>query len=201
MVKTRHSVKVSNMSSDMKATVRKFAENVCHDPGMVDYECKITKNAFLTDDGRLVTFEQPGIQKSFWFGYSDCGQGLSYEDNNERFDKVTANKLRYFYMVNLKNMFVVLRKINPNDSFNHAYICNKYYEGKMAFVKIISDWDFDEKYINDKNLDARRMTNDEIKIYNDMIKNECRRYVKRLNSYCKRYGDSKLNFNTYWCDR
>ena len=44
------------------------------------------------------------------------------------------------------------------------------------------------------------MTETDIIAYNAVIKTERKRFATRLNSYIKRYGDSKIDIDSYWID-
>jgi len=56
-----------------------------NDERMVKYD--MSKIAYLVPicDGKyIISLSKPTLEKEFHFGYSDMGQGLSYEENNER---------------------------------------------------------------------------------------------------------------------
>lgn len=153
------------------------------------------KNAVEMHDGSIVLFENIDIDKHFWFGYSDRGQGMSYEDNNERVEFIEKNKLSYFYHANLKKCFIKLFKINANNKYRKAYLCKNYDESNICIVHMYTDYEFNKLTEN-----PVEMTETDIIAYNAVIKTERKRFATRLNSYIKRYGASKIDIDSYWID-
>ena len=153
------------------------------------------KNAVEMHDGSIVLFENPAIENHFYFGYSDRGQGISYDDNNKRIEFIEKNKLSYFYRHNLKNCFSKLFKINVNNVYRKAYLCKNYDESNICIVHMYTDYEF-----NHLTFKPVEMTEADIIAYNAVIKTERKRFATRLNSYIKRYGVSKIDIDSYWID-
>lgn len=167
-----------------------------NDTNMNTYCNNKVKNAVEMHDGSIVLFENPAIEKHFYFGYSDCGQGVSYDDNNNRIEFIKKNKLSYFYRHNLKNCFAKLFIINTNDKYRKAYLCKKYDKANICTVNMYDDYE-----VNILKFKPVEMTEDDIIAYNKIVKIERKRFVTRLNSYIKKYRDSKIDIDSYWADR
>ena len=61
--------------------------------------------------GKVIAFEKRTIDKDFWFGYSDLGQGLSYEENNARVKHNQENVVAFFINSNLSDLNKIIDSI------------------------------------------------------------------------------------------
>ena len=186
----------NKMNSELKNIIsNEYAKVWGEGSHMQTYCVKRAKNAVLMHDGSVIIFDNNSIDKNFYFGYSDCGQGVSYEDNNERIQNINDNLLSYFYRHNLNNIFHSLRKINPNNKYRKPYIVTNYKGSNICVLETYNDYDFNN--LAEKPVE---MTDDDIAAYNKVIKIERKRFVTRLNSYIKKYGTTKLTVDSYWAD-
>jgi len=67
----------------------------CWDDKMAKFCTSKIADAIETPIG-IVKIEKRRIENSFWFSYSECGQGLSYEENNSRIENIKKRKYEYF---------------------------------------------------------------------------------------------------------
>ena len=71
---------------------------------MIDYCVKQAAVFIPVANNGIAVIDKPHIETDFYFGYSDCGQGLSYEENNERVNHVSDNLAEYFVNYNLRDI-------------------------------------------------------------------------------------------------
>ena len=62
----------------------------------------------LEVNGMIVVAEKPELQTSFYFGYCDMGQGLSYEENNIRTEQVKKHEDEYFTERNTEGLTKII---------------------------------------------------------------------------------------------
>ena len=144
--------------------------------------------AFKFDDGRYMIFSKPHIETSFCF--HDEGDDYEfYKDLKSADEKMTA----YFRAENLNRYNTWIKKLEDGDDI---YV--KCYNNRLPFkvdlhTKMYA-WETpmdDEKKITDS---ERERLIDAFKWCKSLLE-------KRLNTYLKKYGVSKLHTWTYWADR
>jgi hypothetical protein len=186
------------------------------DERMLDYERKKFSYAVRLENGGILYFEKPSIKTEFCFGYSSCGQGPEYDEANE--ECRAANSENYFLQANLGSMDEEIKALECNCRYDwekgegsRAYdgmtwylvrqeYCNQTEQLNLYEFHAYREWDIKDKpwifkegnYI--KMSDADRMT------ILEAMRHERNKFEKRLRTYLKRYGTSKLRTWTYWLD-
>lgn len=168
------------------------------------------ETTYITElaNGDIYAYKKPSIKKDFCFGYGIYGMCSKEEMNGaERMREKAENDKKYFIDKNLED--INQRISNLENVLYGKYEAYKYgsYTGqphgtKLKTYSVVSEWDNPE---NDpgrwvKLIDVEKLTNDEIA---ELIKgwNVVKEmYIKRLNTYLKRYGLSKVNAWTYLRD-
>lgn len=193
--------------------MREWAK-VWQDKSMLDYERKCFSGAVRLQNGGIVYFEKPRIKTEFCFGYSSCGQGPSYDEavKAER----AADTEDYFLSSNLDGMDEEIKALEYNCHFPENEYSSRYY-GKTWYIQrqsydsqaeplnlwVFRAWrEYDVKNepwrytpgTYEKMTDADRQT------ILDGLRRERDKFEKRLRTYLKRYGTSKLRTWTYWLD-
>jgi hypothetical protein len=173
------------------------------DERMADFCTKQLWDA-IDVNGKLVVGKKPDLQSEFYFGYSDCGQGLSFEENNDRMDTVSRNKIRYFIEQNIEPLNKIVEKFKTS-YFVYVYnVCYGdtpigLYEAKFANYNLLAEG---ETPYRNKQIKAeyRELTKQEretlIKFYEGFIE----KHTKRVLNYAKRFGNN-ISINSYWIDR
>lgn len=188
-----------------------------------DYFIKKISDAMKTNDGLLIAFEKPHIKTHYCFGYGYCGVTNSEEmkeaSDRERYARENA---AYFLRQNTKdikdNIYFIESYLlyknghyeqarafyekytnNYNDFLRDAFIIKQYpdYKTCLASIKFIDrgrDYEIQKEWI------IREATQQEVRAYLFMLKNELEKLNKRLNTYLKRFGLSKLHTWTYLID-
>lgn len=210
-VKESYSVKDSPLYGLYKEGMIKVWKN---DNKMVDYELKKVNYIVPLNNGDYFIIDKPSIEKSFCFGYSDCGQGQSFEEAQEA--AAAADNEKYFMEKNLHDINKIIAefetKRTPGSEYRGElkfYKSYKYSGGEELHQKAIrtyysyetldenGDLAKDQKYLN---YTFEELTESEIEAIIAGYKEVKRQFVKRLNTYLKKYGTSKLHIWTYWLD-
>lgn len=171
------------------------------DSHMIDFCVKNTTRVVkLTDGVRLVSFEKKRIDTDFYFGYSDCGQGMSYEECSEAQRNASKNIEDYFVNKNMWRAGFDDDIEALNDPSKKLYIGVHYYKGKnLYYWRCVEPWHV-EGEVNRGDLILCDNQKENRAILIDAIKEERAAYEKRLKAYLKRYGTKKMTINTYWVD-
>lgn len=185
------------------------------DERMLDYNRKRFNYAVRLENGGILYFEKPSIKTEFCFGYSTCGQGAEYDEANEACRK--ANSEEYFLRANLDPYDEEIKALECNCEYDHENGERCYsYEGKAWYLvrqdynsqtAPLNLWEFhaycpwsvkNEPYRYPKEL--VKMSDADRKTILAAAKHERDKFEKRLHTYLKRYGTSKLRTWTYWVD-
>ena len=174
----------------------------------------------LKIDGYYLPIEKERIQKDFCFGagqngittteeWNNANDMASYARNSEKYfiqenlGKInkTITELEYFLLENWEEQKDFYNKNNNllsySIQFQKPYIL-KCYEHKVQ-LDFISQSDFENKHwLNDNKI--KELTKQEIKEILEAIKQEKENFTKRLNTYLKKYGLSKINSWSYISD-
>ena len=149
-----------------------------------DIDYYVNETSSVVDiDGHLVWFEKPRLQTKFCFGYSDIGQGMSYDECNRVCSSFGAKQ---FKDRNLFGFDKELKEIEQKD----LYLI-QYFKGTNIYK-----CDFYKYPDGDVILCTPSMKEQ----YRNALLAERKKFEKRLNSYIKRYGMSKIRTWTYWAD-
>ena len=152
----------------------------------------------------IFIINKPSIKKEFYFGYSDCGQGLSYEENNDRMDTVSRNKIRYFIEQNIEPLNKTIENLKTSH-FVYVYnVCYGdtplgLYQVKFANYNLIAEG---ETPYRNKQINAgyRELTKEEREILIKFYEGFIEKHTKRVLNYAKRFGNN-ISISSYWIDR
>lgn len=165
-----------------------------NDEKMVDFCMKQIAYIVELENGGLVALEKPRIKKNFCFGYQlSRYDSESYDTANEMADHA-AKSTEYFIEKNMEQVKSWIDTLNDKDGI---YSGAKYYKSPdnsvVQDITVIPYWQTprpEHQPITDKDRAAL------IAGWKQVGKD----FLKRLNSYLKRYGMSKVNTWSYWVD-
>ena len=174
-----------------------------NDPRMRDYCLKTTSNCVRTSFGGLVTFEKPSIETKFCFGYHDSATDTeSYDGANEQCENFGEKQ---FLAKNLSEMKQVLTLFEKGKTESYQSTKNLYFTKRYGGESNIYHFVFLDEYTAEH--DAWKWPSGLIKATDNDFqkcyaaqKEEYTKFEKRLKSYLKKYGTSKLQKWTYWAD-
>lgn len=172
------------------------------------YESKNYEYA-LNFDNNFLCFDKPDIETSFCFGYGLNGVSSQedYEGAREQEKNMETNQ-QAFINANLEDLNKSIKDLqdfidnffdNKNTCFssryNKIFICKNSYN-HLAFLA----WSWDYDNIRDKEMIIREATKEDLLLIIEVYKQQIENFKKRLNTYLKRYGLSKLRTWTYLVD-
>ena len=152
---------------------------------------------FMELNKYIIPFEKLNITKDFWFGYSDMGQGRSYEENNKLMDEIRKDKFKHFLNHNIQG---ITNKIQLLEDYINGTTSMKFYfvqtysdSQKVAHIACREFWqqDVDE---------ANKLTIEEAKCYLDYLNEYLTLCENQCLTYFKKYSD-KITIKSYWIDR
>lgn len=177
---------------ELKAQYKVLLADVWGDERMIDYCSKKADVVVKTEQGFLIEVEKENIETSFCFGYR-----LSHTDTEE-YD--AANKMAeyarksesYFIEKNLAGLKNTIKHLSENELYaQDHYISQKNHILKNVIT--LKSWEEPKE-------DYIKLSDSDKELIIEAYKVELERFEKRLNTYLKRYGTSKLHTWSYWQD-
>lgn len=156
----------------------------CNDKGTANYLLtNISTAAYIGD--KLAVFCKPTIETSFCFDDENEAALYTYHNFNEE----------YFIASNLHDC-EELRLLNKRD-FENLYIIRRYQNENIWRVTSNRNDDI-ERFYDAKNYE--KLTAKQEQVVQSILLEEKEKFTKRLQSYLKRYGLSKIKKWTYWAN-
>lgn len=180
------------MNKEQKEFLRNAFEEVwSKDSSMIDYCVKESDGYVVFDNGFIFAFEKPRIETSFCFGYSLSRYDSESYDNANNMVEFSKTNEQYFIDENIKQLTVY-------DMKNEYIALRKYEDSKFVYL-------VNKRYYEDRPYMFRgevlfELSKDEIKRLIEENNNMFERFKKRLNTYLKKYGLSKIKSWSYWRD-
>ena len=163
----------------------------------------------LKFDDCFLGFKKPSIQTRFCFGYGQ--NGISTEEDYEGARSQERNmetNQQAFINANLEDLNKSIKNLqefidnffdNKNTCFssryNKIFICKNSYN-HLAYLA----WSWDYDNIRNKDDIIKEATKEDLLLIIEVYKQQIENFKKRLNTYLKRYGLSKLTTWTYLVD-
>lgn len=150
-------------------------------------------------NGYLIPIEKPRIEKNFCFGYS-----LSRYDS-EDYDRANKMSLHaktnedYFLEENRKQITSMIDAFYKYNCFVRIHYYNAPKDTKIRCIEFVSDYDKWNMSEEQKSKLEPILEADKELLINAYIE-EQKAFEKRLASYLKRYGLSKVRSWSYWQD-
>ena len=136
----------------------------------------------------LMAFNKPSIKTSFCYSYDevmDCHAGT---DTYRQAQKACDVKAITFFNDNLEDLNRQLKNLQDEK----IYYIKNYYNNELA-IKFVTER-YAERFPAEIISEA---TEEDVKILIEAVKEEIEKFTKRLNTYYKRYGLTKLRTWTY----
>ena len=184
-----------------KETIQEYLQEVnekiwAGDTHMQEYCRKQCSDVFKSTGGHLVEFEKPSIKKDFCFGHGQ--NGISTEEESEiAFSNAQYARTNegYFLQENLEQFDEWMEMLNGKDKL---YLMRNYCKPcKMACVRTET---YFWHYQWDREKIVEELSAADIEKLKEIVLSEKAKFTKRLNTYLKRYGLSKVHSWTYLVD-
>lgn len=145
--------------------------------------------------GKLIALEKPGIKTDFYFGE----HGFDYDEKTR--EAARAEKSEDFF-INENLSQLDGEKWLKKENYNH-YIGIKYQRApENTRIYQVYDVPFCYVYEGRFKTDGKiELTENDVQTLLKAYENQKIRFKKRLKTYLKRYGLSKVSCSTYWADR
>lgn len=162
-------------------------------------------------DGGLVYIQSGSLETDFCFGYSNLGQGPTYDECHAAANKARTDE-SYFISENTDKLRDILNRLDDDWAYkNNRYLwldsCDtsgRWYLDKSNIcpdatnaVDCLHSWQRD-KYNRGE---YRKLSADDKERLIVAYKHALALREKRCRAYLKRYGLSKIRVSTYWMDR
>lgn len=163
---------------------------------MQDFIAKECSDVFKTEAGYLIVFDKPRIKKDFCFGHGQNGISTQEEVeiacHNAAYARTNEN---YFLEENLEQFEEWLKMLDGDEKL---YLVPQHYKPtKVACIR--SEYYF-QRYEWERKKILEELSQSDIEKLKQVIISEKEKFTKRLNSYLKRYGLSKIHSWTYLVD-
>jgi hypothetical protein len=185
------------MNNSFKDLVKAEFEKVWKtDKKMVEYCMKKTSGIVQFEDGCFYCFEKPTIRTRFCFGYGQNGISTDEEFEDAVEARRNASTKEYFFAENLA-IFDDLENM-LNDDTTKLYSVGQY-DGTVNLSGVKSD---EEERIFGKifGVIKSELTPVDRLMLKRELENQKKMFIKRLETYWKRYGASKFKTWTYLVD-
>ena len=172
------------------------------------YESKKYEYA-LKFDNNFLCFDKPIIETSFCFGYGQ--NGISTEE-----DYKIASEQEHFFNTKQQafinaNLEALNKSIEDIETFISQWIDKeeKFFSSRYNKIFICKNscdhlaylaWSWDYDNIRNKDAIIKEATKEDLLLIIEVYKQQIENFKKRLNTYLKRYGLSKLTTWTYLVD-
>lgn len=185
-----------------KEDLKKYYYDVFKTDKMVNYCMNKIANIIELSNNTIIIIDKPTIKKSFCFGYGFCGISTEEEENNAyKMSQVAKTNHDYFMQENLKH---INEKIEEIKNSYKVYIFNQYY--RQSKNNILRTYNCIKYVTEEEDLLSNNYENveeisetDKLKIIEglEQVKKD---FIKRLETYLKKYGLSKIRSWTYLSD-
>ena len=185
---------------------------VWQDQSMLDYNRKRFSGAVRLTNGGILFFEKPRIDSSFCFH----DEGPQYEFYQHMMADRETRLRDYFLHKNLDAMDEEIRALEcnchfPEGEYHSHYYCKTWYlqrcryTGETAPLRLWqarawSDYDVEHETWRYEPGTYEKMCDEDRLAILEGLKREREKFDKRLQTYLKRYGTSKIRTWTYWAD-
>ena len=158
----------------------------------IKYWMSETSAVVELENNEIHLIQKQKIQTSFCFGYGYCGISDEESENNAyKMANHAKTQESYFINQNLKFFDARIKELTENEE---VYTCRKYFDNEKVVEYITRD------AYRFENMKVRKLSDTEKEKLLEAYKTEKAKMEKRLNTYLKRYGLSKIKSWSYLSD-
>lgn len=174
-------------------------------PSMQEYARKTLAYVVELPDGTIIDFDKPKIQKDFCFGAGMYARATEEEmEEAERMVKHARTSEKFFKIKNLEeingqieNLYQALN--GEYEVYTSLRYCGQENGSRLknySICRISQNPEYEPRYwINCR--DLKKCGKDEIEIILSGLKEVRKAFAKRIDTYLKKYGTSKVNAWSY----
>ena len=166
-----------------------------------DYTVKHTSNYLRLGNGMVHLFPKPPVETRFCFGHGQNGISTDEEQEFAHDACKAVSEKEGFFAANMEyfsDYDKFFREIEENHSKIYAFVNRT----KGYICDLFCDYDIWEMkhYYGQKVDTAYVLTENDIANLKKMVEEEKAKFIKRLETYWKRFGNTKLHTWTYLVD-
>lgn len=191
--------------NNQKVLKQRYAEILAadvwrNDQSMIDFCLKKAGYIVELENGDIVVIDKPEIKKDFCFGYSDSRYDTEDYDRANACADHARNSVDYFIEQNMVEIDNMIALYEGKDADRWVFkVCIPYSgqprDSKFKSIFMYRPWDeseYSKQFPVLGDADRQRMI--------EGYKAVRAAFEKRLNTYLKRYGLSKVHAWSYWQD-
>ena len=175
---------VAKLENEYKENIWKGSKS------MIAYACHKISDCYETEKGFLIEFETPTIKKDFCFGFDDFY--TKQEDADDMAEHARTNE-RYFIEKNLEEINCLIKSLESGKVYARTSRPDAINLRSLVFENYLRTYEFEREK-------CEELSGADVAGLIEMAKSEKAKLEKRLRTYLKRYGTSKLNVWTYCRD-
>lgn len=172
------------------------------DEHMINWCLKQAAYFVPINDGKgIIAIDKHHIETQFYSGYSDIGQGMSYEENNKYMKDVNDSIEEYFINANMSSINSIINRLQEiiDGSTSYKIVQRGHYtrqsvECCVRSFEVYHYWDSVPS-------DSEELSIEDVKTLLEGYKLYKVDYKKRLITYLKKYGRKHIRMSSYWIDR
>lgn len=176
----------NELINELKAWYDERGKKFYHDD--ITNITKLTGGSFFIIGKHRTTSE-------FYFGYSSCGQGPTWEEMQQ--SEKDAQTKAYFMQANLKEIDQVIETLEDGEDvwIHEGPKCNYH---TMGVIYDLDDQPYEWR--NEVMSNGFKVNDDDKNAILACILDHRTEVVKKLEGWWKRYGAAKIRTRTYWMD-
>jgi len=188
---------------ELKEKYKQFLVEYWQDEKMIKHCLGEVSYIVELSDGSIIPLEKPKLKTSFCFGYGYCGVSdeEDFQDAYRMSNHAKTNE-DYFRNENLKDINDKLKAIQKD--YVVIYLHNHYISQTnkdLRTYSIFNEWDTKDNNFMLKNLiEPQRLSQEDVSKIIAGLEEVKKLHIKRINTYLKKYGLSKVKSWTYLCD-
>ena len=166
---------------------------------MMDYFDKKVSSVIQLSDGKLIAFDKEKIKTDFCFGYN---YGIIYDEAIDQANKAMQSEVmfKHYNLEKYNDLLFDLKECLDDDCIAQLYLQRISYTGEKEPMNLYKFCCYAPSHVEEYKEHYKDITlaskEDAETIYKAVV-NEREKMEKRLNTYLKRYGLSKLHIWTY----
>lgn len=175
-------------------------------PRMYDYCISKLSNELELENGLILKFEKPSIETHFCYGYSLSNIDTeSYDNANKNAENATKDVINFINEnIARSGLQALYNKLKKADTVYYSN-CNN--NGMVSVGSLFDQndecrfrYDYGENSEYYKRYITGKLSKNDVQKIIAKVAEELQKFVKRLNTYLKRYGLSKVHSWSYWRD-
>lgn len=163
-----------------------------------DWLIQSTTHYVRFENGSIFRFDKPSIKTKFCYGYGFCGVFTEEDENNAEASSESIKKKENFFNANMEYFRELEKTIDIGEN-QKIYAYNNFKNSSFVYLFNDNDVMLSNIYQN-KIKDAYVLSKKDIKAMKDAIELGKKMFTKRLETYWKRFGSSKIRSWTYLSD-